>query len=143
LRKKEAYIGGKTIDNDQGRIIDFLFESGFRDNYALLETKTHKKELFKKNAYRKPDVFPMSDELSAGLAQCLDQKDTFVKDFGRDNPSFDPKCILIIGTKSKLTDAQRHCFELIRSSQKNVEIVTFDEILMKLKGLVKVLNYVN
>lgn len=143
LRKKEAYVGGKTIDNDQGRIIDFLFESGFRDNYALLETKTHKKELFKKVAYRKPDVFPMSDELSAGIAQCLDQKDTFLKNFGRDNPSFDPKCILIIGTKSTLTDAQRHCFELIRSSQKNVDIVTFDEILMKLKGLVKVLNIEN
>jgi len=143
LRKKEAYVGGKTIDNDQGRILDFLFENGFKDNYALLETKTHKKDLFKKIAYRKPDVFPMSDELSAGIAQCLDQKDNFIKDFGRNNPSFDPKCILVIGTKSMLTDSQRRCFELLRSSQKNVEIVTFDEILMKLKGLLKVLSIDN
>lgn len=143
LRKKEAYLGGKTIDNEEGRIIDFLFENGFRDNYALLETKTHRKELLKKAVYRKPSVFAMSDELSGGIAQCLDQKDTFVKDFGKENPSFDPKCILIIGQKSSLSKEQRHCFELLRSGQKNVEIVTFDEILMKLEGLLKVLNIPN
>ena len=140
LRKKEAYVGGKTIDNDQGRIIDFLFENGFRDNYALLETKTHKKELLKRGVYRKPAVFALSDELSGGIAQCLDQKDVFVKEFGKENPSFNPKSILIIGLKSSLSKEQRHCFELIRSGQKDIEIVTFDEILMKLKGLVKVLN---
>jgi len=143
LRKKEAYVGGKTIDNDQGRIIDFLFQNGFKDNYALLETKTHKKELLKKAVYRKPAVFAMSDELSGGIAQCLDQKDAFIKEFGKENPSFDPKSILIIGMKNSLDKEQRHCFELIRSSQKNIEIVTFDEILMKLKGLVKVLNIDN
>lgn len=140
LRKKEAYVGGKTIDNDEGRIIDFLFENGFKDNYALLETKTHKKDLLKRALYRKPAVFALSDELSGGIAQCLDQKDVFVKEFGKENPSFNPKSILIIGLKSFLSKEQRHCFELIRSGQKDVEIVTFDEILMKLKGLVKVLN---
>lgn len=143
LRKKEAYVGGKTIDNEQGRIIDFLFENGFRDNYALLETKTHRKELLKKAVYRKPAVFAMSDELSGGIAQCLDQKDSFIKEFGKENPSFDPKSILIIGQKSSLSKEQRHCFELVRSGQKNIEIVTFDEILMKLKGLIKVLNIQN
>ncbi|MDP3467072.1 MAG: DUF4263 domain-containing protein [Daejeonella sp.] len=141
LREKEAYVGGKTIGNDNGRIIDFLFQNGFNDNYALLETKTHKKELLKKQVYRKPSVFSMSDELSGGISQCLDQKDTFLKHYGKENPSFDPKCILIIGMKSSLNIEQKHCFELLRSSQKNIEIVTFDEILMKLKGLIKVLNY--
>lgn len=141
LKEKEAYLGGKTLGNDNGRIIDFLFENGFQDNYALLETKTHKKDLLKKQLYRKPAVFAMSDDLSGGISQCLDQKDIFLKNFGKENPSFDPKCILIIGMKNSLSNSQKHCFELLRSSQKNIEIVTFDEILMKLKGLVKVLNY--
>ncbi|QTE36119.1 DUF4263 domain-containing protein [Mucilaginibacter gossypii] len=141
LREREAYIGGKTIGNDNGRIIDFLFENGFKDNYALLEIKTHKKELLKKQVYRKPSVFAMSDDFSGGVGQCLDQKDIYLKEFGKSHASFDPKCILIIGMKSILSAEQKHCFELLRSSQKNIEIVTFDEILMKLKGLMKVLSY--
>lgn len=141
LREKEAYVGGKTIGNDDGRITDFLFENGFKDNYALLETKTHKKELLKKTVYRKPATFVMSDDLSGGIGQCLDQKHTFLKEFGKQNESFDAKCILVIGLKSRLNTPQKQCFELLRSSNKHVEIVTFDEVLMKLKGLVKVLNF--
>jgi hypothetical protein len=140
LRQKEAYVGGKTIENENGRVIDFLFQNGFKDNYALVEIKTHKQELLKKSAYRKPAAFAMSDDLSGGIAQCLDQKDTYMKEFARLYPSFDPKCIFIIGQKSDLTEHQKNCFELLRSSQKNVEIVTFDEILMKLKGLKNVLS---
>lgn len=83
----------------------------------------------------------MSDDLSGGIGQCLDQKDMFVKNFGLQNASLDPKSILVIGMKNDLSTDQKNCFELLRSSQKNVEIVTFDEILMKLKGLVKVLNF--
>jgi len=141
LHEREAYIGGKTLGNDNGRIIDFLFQNGFQDNYALLEIKTHMKELLKKQVYRKPSVFAMSDDLSGGIGQCLDQKDTYMKEFGKEYKSFDPKCLLIIGMKSNLSEHQKHCFELIRSSHKNVEIVTFDEILKKLTGLKNVLNY--
>ena len=140
LRKQEAYVGGKTFENQDGRIIDFLFENGFKDNYALLEVKTHKKELLKKKAYREPAAFAMSDDLSGGISQCLDQKDTFPKTFGKENPSFDPKCILIIGQKELLSKHQKSCFELLRSGLKSVDIVTFDEVLLKLKGLNKVLN---
>lgn len=48
LRKQEAYVGGKTLENGDGRVVDFLFENGFQDNFALLEIKTHKKDLLKK-----------------------------------------------------------------------------------------------
>lgn len=141
LSGTESFVGGKSIENKEGRIVDFLFTNGFKDNYALLEFKTHRKELFKRKVYRKPLVFPMSDDFSAGIAQCLDQKDNFLKDFGIKNPSFDPKCILIIGMKSGLSDDQKKCFELVRANQKDVDVVTFDELLSKLKGLLKVLNY--
>jgi hypothetical protein len=140
LKGKEAYLGGKTIENEEGRIVDFLFENGFQDNFALLEIKTHKKELLKKSPYRKPDVFAYSDDLSGGINQCIDQKDTFQRDYGQKYQSLDPKTILIIGRKSELNTNQKKCFELIRSNHKNVEIVTFDELLAKLNGLLKVLT---
>lgn len=140
LKKGKAYVGGKTIENAEGRVVDFLFESNLSDNFALLEIKTHNKELLKPSPYRKPDVFSWSDELSGGISQCLDQKHIFLRDFGKDNPSYDPKAILVIGLKSKLNKHQATCFELLRANQKNVDIVTFDELLKKLEGLHKVIT---
>ncbi|NGM65433.1 Shedu immune nuclease family protein [Sphingobacterium sp. SGR-19] len=141
IRKREAFVGGKTIENDEGRIVDFLFTNGFTDNFVLIEIKTHKKELLKKVPYRKPSTFCMSDDLSGGIAQCLDQKDTYVKDFGNKYPSFDPKCILIVGRKDNLNSNQKNCFELLRANQSTVDIVTFDELFKKLQGLLKVISY--
>lgn len=138
LRKQEAYVGGKTLENEDGRIVDFLFENGFQDNFALLEIKTHKKDLLKNSPYRKPDVFSYSDDLSGGIGQCLDQKDVFLKDFGNKERIVNPKCILVIGLKGNLTEHQTKCFELLRSNQNNVDILTFDELLAKLKGLLEV-----
>jgi hypothetical protein len=99
LRKGKAYVGGKTLENEDGRIVDFLFETGFKDNFALLEIKTHKKDLLKSRAYRVPEVFPISDELSGGVNQCLDQKDIFLRESGTKYKSLDPKTILVIGIK--------------------------------------------
>lgn len=138
LRKQEAYVGGKTFENEDGRIVDFLFQNGFQDNFALLEIKTHKKDLLKKSVYRKPDVFSYSDDLSGGISQCLDQKDVFIKSFGKDKKILEPKAILVIGMKSNLDEHQIKCFELLRANQKNVDILTFDELLGKLQGLLKV-----
>lgn len=140
LRKQEAYVGGKTIDNDEGRVVDFLFENGFKDNFALLEIKTHKKDILKKTPYRKPDAFAYSDDLSGGISQCLDQKEIFLKEGGAKAKILDPKCILVIGKKDSLDENQSRCFELLRANQKNVEIVTFDELLAKMKGLLNVLS---
>ncbi|WP_420399612.1 Shedu immune nuclease family protein [Flagellimonas sp.] len=138
LRKQEAYVGGKTLENEDGRVVDFLFENGFQDNFALLEIKTHKKELLKKSPYRKPDVFSYSDDLSGGISQCLDQKEVFLKEFGNKERILDPKAILVIGLKKNLTEHQSKCFELLRTNQKNVDIITFDELLSKLRGLLEV-----
>ena len=139
LRQREAYVGGKTFENKDGKVVDFLYQNGFKDNFALLEIKTHKKDLLKKTPYRGSDVFSMSDDLSGGINQCLDQKDVFLKDFGKAEKIIDPKCILVIGKRSDLTASQVKCFELIRGNQKNVDIVTFDELEKKIQGLLNVI----
>jgi hypothetical protein len=140
LHQREAYVGGKTIENKDGKVVDFLFANGFKDNYALIEIKTHKKDLLRSSAYRGSDVYAMSDDLSGGINQCLDQKETFIRTFGNELRPIDPKCILIIGTKGKLANEQTKCFELLRANQKNVDIITFDELLTKLKGLLNVIK---
>ena len=140
LREREAYVGGKTFENKDGKIVDFLYQNGFKDNYALIEIKTHKKDLLKNGAYRGTDVFAMSEDLSGGINQCLDQKDNFLKEFGKEFKPVEPKCILVIGLRSKLKPEQVKSFELLRANQKNVDIVTFDELENKIEGLLKVLS---
>lgn len=140
LRDREAYVGGKTIENKEGRVVDFLFQNGFRDNYALLEIKTHKKTIIKNRPYRNPDVYSIHEDMSGAISQCLDQKNTFMTDMGQMYKILDPKVVLVIGMKSKLNESQKNCFELVRSNQKNVEIVTFDELLDKINGLRDILR---
>lgn len=140
LYKDKSYVGGKTLENDEGRVVDFLFQNGIKDNFALLEIKTHTKPLLSKTPYREPSVFSVSAELSGGINQCLDQKDIFIKENGKKHKMLDPMSILVIGQKKDLSDEQAGCFELLRANQKNVLIVTFDELLEKLKGLYRVIT---
>lgn len=140
LNKREAYVGGKTIENSEGRVVDFLFQNGFRDNYALLEIKTHNKKLLKAKAYREPDAFSQHDDCAGAIAQCLDQKNIFLTEMGLKYSLLDPKVVLIIGTKESLTENQARAFELLRSNQKNIDIVTFDEVLGKIRGLRSILQ---
>ena len=140
LYDREAYVGGKTLENKEGRVVDFLYHNGFQDNYALLEIKTHNKKLLKNTPYRKPSTYAAHEDLSGAIAQCLDQKNTFISEFGQKYKIHDPKSLLITGNKSKLKDDQTASFELTRSNQKNIEIITFDELLGKIKGLHKILK---
>lgn len=140
LSKGKAYVGGKTIENSEGRIVDFLFQNELKDNFALLEIKTPKAMLLKNTPYRGSSAYPVSDELSGGVNQCLDQKDVFLRELGQKYKSFDPWLVLVIGRKGDLKTEQASCFELYRANQKNVDIVTFDELYSKLQGFYNVIT---
>lgn len=140
LHQKEAYVGGKTIENAEGRVVDFLFGNGFKDNFALLEIKTHLTPLMRSKAYREPAAFGVHEKCGGALSQCLDQKQTFMTEFAARMPALDPKVVLVIGQKSKLTAVQAEAFELLRRNQKNIDIVTFDELLQKIKALRSILQ---
>ena len=85
-------------------------------------------------------MYSIHEELSGAISQCLDQKNIFMTEMGQKYKILDPKVVLVIGIKSKLNDSQKNCFELVRSNQKNVEIVTFDELLDKINGLRDILK---
>ena len=36
MKKDKAYVGGKTLENKEGRIVDFLMQNNLADNFAIL-----------------------------------------------------------------------------------------------------------
>ena len=131
----KAYVGGKTFDNKHGKVTDFLYKNNLTHNAFVIEIKTPRKKLFdSKTPYRKPDIFSPSKELTGGLVQVLDQKDTLQKDFNSTVKadafeSFNPKALLVIGCLTDIDKKQVKSFELFRSNLKDVEIITYDELL--------------
>jgi len=148
LYQDEAYVGGKNMSNKNGKLNDFLIKSDLTNNVAFVEIKTHKTELLTKGrAYRGDDVFAMSKELSGSLIQVLNQRDKFQKHFHHlryesksDVETFNSKCLVLIGTVTDLQAEQVSAFELFRGNSKDVEIVTFDELLRKIEGLQKLMK---
>jgi hypothetical protein len=141
----EAYIGGKTINNKGGKIVDFIYKNALTNNLALIEIKTHLTPLLEQKPYRGKDVFSITKHFSGAIAQVLDQKDNLMKDFnktckGEELEAFNPRCIIVIGKMATLNKYQKKSFELFRSSCKDVHIVTFDEILQKLTNLYSILT---
>jgi len=142
LFKREAYVGGKTIDNQNGKFNDFLIKNSLSDNVSFLELKTHKTKLLEKTAYRGEDVFSAAKELAGCIVQF--QKEFYAtkgKSKGKGNfETFNSKCVVLIGSTKDLNDNQKYSFELFRSNSRDVEILTFNELQTKIESLQKVMT---
>jgi hypothetical protein len=111
------------------------------NNAAIVEIKRPSTKLLNDNPYR-ADVYTPSLELAGSVNQALDQKYHFEQEITQlaknseehELESFSVHCCLIIGTVPSGKD-QRKSFELFRGNSKDVHIVTFDELLEKLKQL--------
>ncbi len=142
LYHDEAYAGGKSIDNKNGKYTDFLLKNSLSNNVAFFEIKTHKTKLLEDKAYRGNDVFSTSKELAGCVNQVLNQRDKFQKSYAllktesdEEFESCNPACFVLVGTHEALTKKQRYSFELFRSNNRDVEIITFDEIKRKIEML--------
>ena len=148
LFQDEAYVGGKTLSNKNGKLNDFLVKNDLTENVAFIEIKTHKTELIKKGkAYRGNDVFGLSNDLSGGIAQVLNQRDNFQKHYAvikmeTDEPfeTYNSKCVVLMGEIKSLNKKELRSFELVRSNSKDVEIITFDELLARIESLQKLIQ---
>lgn len=143
----KAYVGGKSIDNKNGKIADFLYKNTLTDNIAVIEIKTHATALIRKQSYRGTDVYAVEKELSGGINQVLDQRDNLQKAFyelqrnsKREFETYNSKCLIVAGRLSGMSKDARKAFELQRSNSKDVEIVTYDEVFEKLKTLQKIIT---
>lgn len=147
LYKDEAYVGGKNIDNQNGKFNDFLIKNSLSDNVSFLEIKTHKTKLVENTPYRGEDVFSATKDMTGCIAQVLNQRDNFQKEFYQtkvkskaDFETFNSKCVVLIGSISDLDENKKYSFELFRSNSRDVEIITFDELQTKIKSLQTIMN---
>lgn len=139
----KCYVGGKSITNSGGNLVDFIYASKLTGNVALIEIKTPKTKLLGKK-YRS-NAYSISDELSGSFVQVLNYKDQLMKEYYKLSDidgsntfaAFNPKCLIIIGTlESELKDGNQYkSFELFRNSITNVEIVTYDELFLKAQDI--------
>ena len=148
----QVSVGGLTFSGSGNKIADFMFKNSLTDNAALVEIKTPGTVLLNKRSIRE-GIYTPSTYLSGAINQALDQKyhlqrnivqlqaNSNMKNF----ESYSVRCYLIIGTlpfdtnPSKSAELQKS-FELCRGNSKDVEIVTFDELLEKLKLLHRLLS---
>lgn len=139
--KDQASIGGRKLSGSGEKITDFLVKNSLTNNTALFEIKTPQTPVLRSRSYRE-GVFTPTPELSGSINQALDQRYQFqkqisqIKDASRlyDMESYAVHSCLIIGKTPNDPDQQKS-FELFRRNSKEVQIVTFDELLEKLKQL--------
>mgnify|MGYP004625047977 FL=1 len=136
---KKPYMGGKAINNIGGTLSDFFFKCGTR-NVSIIEIKKPTTKLID-GKYRN-EVFSPSEELSSAIVQLRKQKDVLLKEYyikkansekqGIKFDAYDPKTYLIIGNSENLKENELESFELFRNGLKDIEIITFNEIVDKL-----------
>ncbi len=142
LFKDKAYVGGKSLDDSEGKIADFIYRNSLTQNVAIIEIKTHKTALLKSKPYRGTDVFATSDDLSGAIGQVLNQRDNLQKEYyglaAKSEEKFEAhsaKCLIVVGSIKGHNANQIKAFELFRANSKDVEIYTFDEVFERLRAL--------
>ena len=139
--RDQASVGGRKLSGDGEKITDFLVKNSLTNNTAVFEIKTPQTQVLHKRPYR-DGVYTPSADLSGSSNQALDQKYQFLKQVAQikensrlyDIESYAVHCCLVVGTTPEGEDQQKS-FELFRRNSKDVEIVTFDELLEKLRQL--------
>ena len=141
----QVSVGGRTFSGGGEKIADFLIKNSLTDNLALIEIKTPHTKLIGKE-YR-GGVFPPSRDLAGCVTQVLDQRHHLQADLNalKDNSrqygvqSYAIRCVVIIGTTPEEPD-QKKSLELFRNNLHDVLVITFDELLEKLRQLHKFLS---
>jgi hypothetical protein len=147
MLRSQVYVGGKRITNRGGNTADFLYQNDVTGNVMLVEIKTPLTPLLGPE-YRN-NVFPVSDDLSGGMTQLLHDRMSLAENYEalateemRSRRALSARGLLIAGTaRSSLTDHERRrSFELWRNNQREIDIVTFDELRNKVGLMVELLE---
>lgn len=138
--KENAYLGGKSIFNKGGHIVDFLFQNKISSNLILVEIKTPTTRILS-GKYR-DGIYSVSNDLSGSIGQILCYRDSLEKEYygllaksAIEGTVFNPKCLLVIGNliHEDFNKAETQSFELFRNDLKSVDIITYDELFEKVR----------
>lgn len=147
LTHTQFHAKGSTLTGAGARIGDFLFKE-YGQALAIVEIKTPETALQKGTAYRGQDVFGPDAELSGALTQVLFQQSELRQRWMthvHDNPALRRsgadviRCVVVAG-RMPTDPIKLRSFEVFRNACKDVEIITFDELLAKLEFLEKQLT---
>lgn len=141
LVQDQAHVGGADIRGIGTKITDFLVSNRFTGNLAVFEIKKPDSALLSTVEYRS-NLFRNSKELGGAIAQVQDQKFQLQNNFTNlayqsgwnDFHAFSVQCVVIIG-RSPTDNHEKKSFEFIRNSLKDVQIITYDEMLDKVKQI--------
>jgi hypothetical protein len=139
LREK-AYVGGMTLERSDSRFVDYLYSIESSSEAILIEIKAPTTPLLGR-LYR--GIFPPSKDLGGSIVQVLNYRAELTRNLRNITETdvklkaFTPRCAIIIGNASaELTDERaRRSFELLRTSLKDVEVITYDELFRKVEIL--------
>lgn len=156
LFQGEATVGGRSYSGSGDKRSDFLLRAASTGNLSIIEIKTPQTDLLGKKEYR-GGIHAPSTELSSAVAQVLDQRwqlqrnnNQLADDYRRQTPGDMPdrspspetyaiQCLVIAGT-SPDTLIEQKSFELYRNSLVGVLVLTYDELLTKLRTLLELLR---
>ncbi|MDQ4627142.1 Shedu immune nuclease family protein [Janthinobacterium lividum] len=139
--KQTPYVHGKRISGQGGKFLDFLMRGQGTGNLALIEIKAPGTTLL--STYRNEQPGP-SSELTGAITQVLGHRRRITtgwhnlkgEDDGtlKDTELHSPQAIILIGTMPTLK-SDREAFEAFRNVLKDIAVITFNELLMRLKYL--------
>ena len=137
--KSKCYVGGKSIDNSSGNVLDFIAQHD--GDVALIEIKAPTAPLLGAK-YRK-NVYAPSQQLVGAMVQALHYRLSLLEDLRAlraESPGLqvnDPRVFVVIGDAERegLTGMKRRSFQLFRHTLKGVEILTYDELFNGLANL--------
>ncbi|MEQ9307439.1 MAG: Shedu immune nuclease family protein [Marinoscillum sp.] len=142
ILQREASVSSVDLDGKNQVKSDYLLaDSNFT---VLVELKRPDTPLFEKDKNRS-ESWRLSKDLTYAVSQILAQKAEWeiksqTQQFNEngeliEQETFDPKTILIIGHKEQFSGTtktdliKRKTFELFRRNSRNIEILTYDEVL--------------
>jgi Domain of unknown function (DUF4263) len=149
----EVYLGGKTsVGGRQGSggvATDFVFKDESTLSFAVAEIKTPKTPLVggqyrgdRKHISAMNRVNVMHGDLTGALVQTRNQIAVAIEDFRsclgkeyRDLNRLHPSGIIVIGSRGNLDEREWTSFNLFRHSLHGVTVITFDELLKRLRFL--------
>ena len=144
--RDQAFVGGRKISGSGDSISDFLSKNALTNNTCLFEIKKPGTKLLNQAEYR-DGIYTPSSEFSGAITQLSDQIYKFQKNISslkEDSKLYDIETFavhgLLVAGVTPSDPVRQKSFELFRSNSKNILVITFDELLEKLKQLHKFLS---
>ena len=144
--KDKAYVGGKQFDYRHGKIADFLMAAESTNAALLVELKTPKTPIL--GLKYRDGVYPLSYELTSAIAQVLNYQrnlslyfHSLTADTEKRLTIGQTRCLVVAGNSSELSaPGMKESFELQRDRLQGVTVVTYDELFLKLKRFVEIVE---